>query len=278
MRRGGAAPAAPALPGPAAQGGGAGPAGGTGQVPARLARDRGGSTAARCVAAAAAAAGRRRGGAGGGGAAGRGAGARVRAGDAGPARADTRLLPRPARRAHLGGRGRLVRRGSAARRRRLAGAGARRRRPADAARTGRGQHDPAARGGARGAQRRRRAVLPDAQRPCRGAARRLAARRQRGGGGDLGPGVGRAAHQRHPGPAAGGARRPAAAGGRAAPGGGAAAPAGRSWPALWLRPPRDAHAYRPADGQRPVVAAAGSPGASLPVARAPRPCARTRWP
>ena len=40
VRRGGAAPAAPALPGPAAQGGRTGPAGGPGQVPARLARDR----------------------------------------------------------------------------------------------------------------------------------------------------------------------------------------------------------------------------------------------
>ena len=40
VRRRGAAPAAPPLPGPAAQGGRAGPAGGAGQVPARLARDR----------------------------------------------------------------------------------------------------------------------------------------------------------------------------------------------------------------------------------------------
>ena len=39
VRRGGAAPAAPTLPGPAAQGGRAGPAGGAGPVPARLARD-----------------------------------------------------------------------------------------------------------------------------------------------------------------------------------------------------------------------------------------------
>ena len=40
VRRGGAAPATPALPGPAAQGGRTGPAGGPGQVPACLARDR----------------------------------------------------------------------------------------------------------------------------------------------------------------------------------------------------------------------------------------------
>ena len=125
-----------------------------------------------------AAAGRRGGGARGDRAAGRDAGAGVRAGDAGAARAGAGLLPRPARRADLGGRDRLVRGRSAARRRRLAGARARRRRPAAAARAGRGEHDPAAFGRARGARRGRRAVLPHAQRPGREPARRPASHAQ----------------------------------------------------------------------------------------------------
>ena len=111
-------------------------------------------------------------------AAGRGTGAGVRAGDAGAARAGAGLLRRPARRADLGGRDRLVRSRSAARRRRLAGPRARRRRPAAFARTGRGEHDPAAFGRARGARRRWRAVLPDAQRPGRHPARRSAPHRR----------------------------------------------------------------------------------------------------
>ena len=171
VRRRGAAAAAAAVPGPAAQGGGAGAARGAGQVPARLARDRR-FTRAR------AAAGRRGRGPRGARAAGRGAGAGVGAGDAGAARAGAGLLPRPARRADLGGRDRLVRGRRAARRRRLAGARARRRRAAAAARTGGGEHDPAAFGGARGAERGRRAVLPDAQRPGRRPAGRAAAHRR----------------------------------------------------------------------------------------------------
>ena len=163
VRRRGAATAAAAVPGPAAQGGGAGAAGGAGQVPARLARD-------RRVWLRQAPCGRGRGPRG-ARAAGRGPGAGLGAGDAGAARAGTGLLPRPARRADLGGRDCLVRGRSAARRRRLAGPRARRRRPAAAARVGRGEHDPAAFGRARGARRRRRAVLPDARRPGRRPAR-----------------------------------------------------------------------------------------------------------
>ena len=67
------------------------------------------------------------------GAAGRRAGARVRAGDAGAARTGARVLPRAAGRADLGRRDRLVRRGSAARRRRLAGVRPRGQRAAAAA-------------------------------------------------------------------------------------------------------------------------------------------------
>ena len=120
VRRRGAAAAAAAVPGPAPQGGGAGAARGAGQVPARLARDQGGRGRG-----AAAAAGRRGGGPRGDRAAGRDTAAGLRAGDAGPARAGAGLLPRHARRADLGGRDRLVRRWSVARRRRLAGARAR---------------------------------------------------------------------------------------------------------------------------------------------------------
>ena len=190
---------------------------------------------------------------GGARAAGRRAGAGLGAGNAGAARPGAWLLPRPARRADLGGRDRLVRGRRAARRRRLAGARARRRRAAAAARTGRGEHDPAAFGGARGAERRRCAVLPDAQRPGRRPPRRAAARRRRGRGRDLGPGVVRAAHQRHARPAPGAARRrPAAARGRAGP-----APCrARDRTPVRFRPAVHAGPHRAADGQRPVVAAA----------------------
>ena len=245
VRRRGAATAAAAVPGPAAQGGGAGAAGGAGQVPARLARD-------RRVWLRQAPCGRGRGPRG-ARAAGRGPGAGLGAGDARAARAGTGLLPRPARRADLGGRDCLVRGRSAARRRRLAGPRTRRRRPAAAARVGRGQHDPAAFGRARGARRRRRAVLPDAQRPGWRPARRSAAHRRGGRGRDLGPGVGRPAHQRHARPAARAAWRPAAAGGRARPGRTSPAPE-RSWSPVRLRPAIDADPHRAAHGQRPVVA------------------------
>ncbi len=196
---------------------------------------------------------------GGARAAGRGPGAGLGAGDAGAAQAGAGLLPRPARRADLGGRDRLVRGRSAARRRRLAGPRTRRRRSAFAARTGRGEHDPAAFGGTRGAERRRRAVLPHAQRPGWHPAGWPAARRRRGRGRDLGPGVGRAPHQRHPRPAAGAAqRRSAAARRRARPGlrvraAAAPRPVRRS---VRFRPALHAEPHRAAHRQRPVVAAA----------------------
>ena len=150
-------------------------------------------------------------------AAGRGAGAGLRAGDADPARPGARLPARAAGRADRRRRDRLGGRGRAAGRRRLAGAGARAHRPAAAAPAGGDHHDAAARGGARGPGRRRRAVLPDDRRPGGGAAAGGGAawlHRHRGGGGDLGPGVGGPAHQRHPGAAAHGPRHRAAGGGR----------------------------------------------------------------
>ena len=131
---------------------------------------------------------------------------------------------------------------------------------ADAPRAGRGDHDPGALGGARGARRRRRAVLPHAQRPGRGLL---------GGQGvplpddrevaaaiwdlvwaglltndTLAPlRVALGGQQRRT------PRRPAP--------GRAGAAAGAARPAVRLRAAGDADADRPADRQRPVVAAAG---------------------
>ena len=255
VRRRGAAAAAAAVPGPAAQGGRAGAARGAGQVPARLARDRRVKGPRRLrVRPQARGRGRRP---GGDRAAGRGAGAGLRAGDAGAARAGRGLLPRPAGRADLGGRDRLGRGRRAARRRRLAGARARRRRVAAAARAGRGEHDPAAFGGARGARRGRGAVLPHAQRPGRRPAGRPGAHRRGGRRRDLGPGLGRPAHQRHARPAPGAARRRGTAAGRRARTRRAAAASGPGRP-LRLRPAVHADADRAAHGQRPLVAAAAA--------------------
>ena len=204
-------------------------------------------------------------------AAGRGAGAGLRAGDAGAARAGRGLLPRPAGRADLGGRDRLGRGRRAARRRRLAGARARRRRVAAAARAGRGEHDPAAFGRARGARRGRGAVLPHAQRPGRRPAGRPAARRRGGRRRDLGPGLGGPAHQRHARPAPGAARRRGTAAGRRARTRRAAAAAGPGRP-LRLRPAVHADAHRAAHGQRPLVAAARPRFGRTSIP----PCERTR--
>ena len=134
------------------------------------------------------------------------AGARLGPGDAGAAGPGARLLPRAAGRAHLGRRGGLGGRGIGRQRRRLAGARARRVGPAAAARAGRAEHDAAARGGADRARRRRRNVLPHAQRPGRGGARRAPGRRPRPRRGALGPDLGGPGHQRHPGAAARGDR------------------------------------------------------------------------
>ena len=59
-------------------------------------------------------------------------------------------------------------------------------------------HDAAARRAADRARRGRRHVLPHAQRPGRGGARRPPGRRRRPRGGALGPGLGGPGHQRHP--------------------------------------------------------------------------------
>ena len=97
------------------------------------------------------------------------------------------------------------------------------------------------------------------------------AHRRRGRGRDLGPGLGRAAHQRHARPAPGAARRRRAAPrGRGPPGPcRGRVPGGRG--PLQLRPAVDADPHRAADGQRPLVAAARR--ATTPT----RPCGRTRW-
>ena len=70
--------------------------------------------------------------------------------------------------------------------------------------------------------------------------------------------MGRAAHQRHAGPAPRAARRPAAAGGLARPDRAPAAPrrAFRDRTAVRFRPSAHADPHRAADGQRPVVTAA----------------------
>ena len=123
----------------------------------------------------------------------------------------------------------------------------------------------------RGLARRRHGL--GQQRPCPAAAVRHRTRRGPGGRGrDLGPGLGRAADQRHAGAAADRAGRPPPVAGQAAPGGegrcaavrqpasgrstgpDGAAPA-RPWQAR-TRPRRRLGPQRPADGQRALVAAA----------------------
>ena len=218
LRRRGAAPAAPGLAGPVAGRGGAGRATRAGPVPARLA---GGADGGRGRAPGPdASRTRSRGRARGGGAAGRGAVAGQRAGVADPARPAARLHPGAARRADRGRRGHLDRLRAAGRHRRLAGGGpGRRGRPAAARPGARRGGDPAAPGAARRAGLARPrgrtggrwgAVLPRAGRPGRARADRRGRAgpgRRRRGHRDLGPGLGRAAQQRHAGPAAGPAGR-----------------------------------------------------------------------
>ncbi len=182
-------------------------------------------------------------------AAGRGAGAGLRAGDADPARPGARLSGRAAGRADRRRRDRLGGRGRAAGRRRLAGAGSRAHRPAAVAPTVGDHHDAPARGGARGPGRRRRAVLPDDLRPGGGAPagdRAAWLHRHGGGGGDLGPGVGGPAHQRHPRAAAHGPRHRAAGGGCRPAGG---TPGRPRW-AGWLRRAGRAGTERAGQAQR----------------------------
>ena len=224
LRRRGAAAAAAGVAGPVAGRGRAGRAAGAGPVPAGLA-----GRAGRAEAAGGAGCGGtgRRGRAGRGRAARRGAAAGERAGVADPARPAARLHPRAARRADRGRRGHLDRLRPAGRQRRLAGARpGRRGRPAAARAGARPRRDPAAPRAARRARAspiptRARAVAPcssgelaDRGRPRADRRRGAGAGRRRRGRRDLGPGVGRAAHQRHARPAAGPARRrrrPAAA-------------------------------------------------------------------
>ncbi len=91
--------------------------------------------------------------------------------------------------------------------------------------------------------------------------------------------LGGAAHQRHARPAAGRARRSAAAAGRRgpcrrSPGRRAPGPAGWSWPAVRLRTAADADADRPAHRQRQVVPGTGPTGAFRWRPRADRSRAR----
>ena len=180
VRRRGAPAAAAAVPGPAAQGSGAGATGSAGQVPAGVAwnravrgRHRRPGAASRCAPLLRSAPRRpqaacRRGrGAGGDRAAGGCSCSGVGAGDDGAAGPRSWLLPRPARRADLGGRGGLGWCRVRGQWRRLAGARPGGDRAAAAARARRADDDAAARRDAVRDGRRRRAVLPHAQRPGR---------------------------------------------------------------------------------------------------------------